>query len=236
MAEGPQAVREAVGAGLAVHVLATTEAAQRHPDLVAGGWWRIDDAALRDLAETVHPAGVVAVCRWEPAALGALLAAQPRFFVVGASMRDPGNAGTVIRCADAFGADAVVLTTGSVDPTNSKTVRASAGSLFHLPVACRVDLADALADLRAAGLTILAADGQGPQDLADLAQKGELERPVAWLFGNEAWGLPAAETLADEVVRIPMWGRAESLNLATAAAVCLYATAVAQFGRPSRTT
>ncbi len=123
----------------------------------------------------------------------------------------------------------MVLSEGSVDPYNGKCVRASAGSLFHLPVVTGVKVADAVDQLRAAGLRVLAADGAGERDLDALADAGELAAPTAWLFGNEAWGLPdSVASLADAVVRVPIHGRAESLNLATAAAVCLYASARAQ--------
>lgn len=146
-----------------------------------------------------------------------------------AQVRDPGNAGTVIRCADAFGADGVVLSAGSVELTNPKTVRASVGSLFHLPVAVGVELAAVVRAAHAAGLQVLAADGSGDVELSTLARTGELARPTLWLFGNEAWGMPAQDrALADRVVRVPLYGAAESLNLATAAAVCLYTTATAQ--------
>jgi RNA methyltransferase, TrmH family len=135
----------------------------------------------------------------------------------------------VIRCADAAGAGGVVLTGSSVDPYNGKAVRASVGSLFHLPLAIAHDTAAVVATLRAAGVTVLAADGAGELDLDDAADDGLLGRPTAWLFGNEAWGLPDdVAALADHRVRIPIHGRAESLNLATAAAVCLYASARAQ--------
>jgi TrmH family RNA methyltransferase len=234
LAEGPQAIREALAGGYVERLLATVAAAERYPDLVTGGWWQVDERVLAELADTVHPSGLLALCRWEAGDLGAVVATDPRLVVVGAAIRDPGNAGTVIRCADAFGAAAVVLAGDSVDATNAKTVRASAGSVFHLPVVT-ADLAAAVASLRAAGLKILAADGQGDADLAELAAAGELNTPVGWLFGNEAWGLPdTALALADQVVRVPMWGRAESLNLATAAAVCLYATASAQAADPTR--
>jgi len=144
-------------------------------------------------------------------------------------VRDPGNAGTVVRCADAFGADGVVLSTGSVELTNPKTVRASVGSLFHLPVTVGADLAAVVEAAHAAGLQVLAADGSGDVELTDLVTQGLLARPTLWLFGNEAWGMPAQDrALADRVVRVPLYGAAESLNLATAAAVCLYATATAQ--------
>jgi TrmH family RNA methyltransferase len=143
-----------------------------------------------------------------------------------AEVRDPGNAGTVIRCADAMGAGAVVLAGASVDPHNGKAVRASAGSVFHLPVVVEPDSAGAVRRLRAAGLRVLAADGYGDLDLDDATDQGLLAPPTAWLFGNEAHGLPEElAELADHRVRIPIHGRAESLNLATAAAICLHASA-----------
>ncbi len=120
-----------------------------------------------------------------------------------------------------------MLTEGSVDVHNPKTVRATAGSLFHLPIVTDVSLVEATDALRAAGLTVIAADGSGTQTLLDLT--AELSGPVAWVLGNEAWGLPEADLrTADIVAKVPMWGAAESLNLSTAAAVCLYATAAAQ--------
>jgi TrmH family RNA methyltransferase len=151
-------------------------------------------------------------------------------------VRDPGNAGTVLRTADAAGCGGVVFSSASVDPYNGKCVRASAGSLFHLPVVVGTSPAEVTAALRAAGLRILAADGRGRRGLDDLAAAGDLAAPTAWLFGNEAWGLPGdLLDLADEAVAVPIYGRAESLNLAAAAAVCLYASAHAQHGagRPS---
>ena len=150
-----------------------------------------------------------------------------RLVAVLTEAQDPGNAGTIIRAADAAGADAVVLVKGSVDPTNPKVVRATAGSLFHLPVLAGVELSDAVRALRAAGLRLLAADGHGTVSLFDA--EAELAAPSAWLLGNEAHGLaPAALDAADTVVSIPIYGRAESLNVASAAAICLYASARAQ--------
>ena len=143
-----------------------------------------------------------------------------------ADVRDPGNAGTVIRCSDAAGAGGVVLTGTSVDPYNGKSVRASAGSLFHLPLAVDPGTSDVVRAAQRAGLTVLAAEAAGELDLDDATDQGLLARPTAWLFGNEAWGLPdQIAGLADHRVRIPIHGRAESLNLATAAAICLYASA-----------
>ena len=227
LVEGAQAVREAVTYGAARQVLATPQAAAQWPDVVAGGYTRLVPGQVRDLAETVTPQGIFAICRLPERRLADVLGAA-RLLVICAQIRDPGNLGTVIRCADAFGADAVVTTTGSVEVTNSKTVRASVGSVFHLPVVTGVDLAGVVGQVRAAGFTVLAADAAGA-DLNEVARSGGLGGKVAWLFGNEAWGLPEAErTLADRVVRIPMWGRAESLNLSTAAAVVLFATASRQ--------
>jgi TrmH family RNA methyltransferase len=123
----------------------------------------------------------------------------------------------------------VVLTGSSVDPYNGKAVRASVGSLFHLPLAVGAGTAEVVGALQAAGVGVLAADGAGELDLDDAVDDGLLTGPTAWLFGNEAWGLPDdVAALADHRVRIPIHGRAESLNLATAAAVCLYASARAQ--------
>ena len=231
LAEGPQAVREAVAADLVQRLFVTKTGADRHPDVVeaaascGASVSLVSDAELASLTDTVTPQGLVAVCRTTEASLQDVIAAAPRLVVVCAQVRDPGNAGAVIRCADAFGADAVVLTHGSVDAHNPKTVRASVGSLFHLPVVADVGLEEATDALKAAGLTVIAADGSGGSTLLDL----DLTGPIAWVFGNEAWGLPPADlATADIVAKVPMWGAAESLNLSTAAAVCLYATAAAQ--------
>ncbi len=232
LAEGPQAVREALDVpGCVREVFALTG---RHLDLrdlapADVTWHLVEDAAMAVLSETVHPQGVVAVCRTLDVPLADVLASQPRLVAVCADIRDPGNAGTVIRCADAAGAAGVVMTGESVDVYNGKAVRASAGSLFHLPVAVRPDRGSTVRSMRDSGLTVLAADGYGDVDLDDAVDSGLLAGRTAWLFGNEAWGLPAElAELADHRVRIPLHGRAESLNLATAAAVCLYASARAQ--------
>jgi TrmH family RNA methyltransferase len=234
--EGPQAVREAVLAGADVHdVYVTTESAQRYPEIVVAA----QDRGMRvsvgtaEVLDAMSPDGqhVVAVAGLTAYRLDQL--DGPRLVAILANVRDPGNAGTVIRAADAAGADAAVLTTESVDVHNPKVVRSTAGSLFHLPVVAGADLATTIADLRSLGLLVLAADGEGPFDLDDLldvagsAEDGvpDLERPTAWLFGNEAWGLRDEDrALADAVVRVPIRGRAESLNLATAATLCLYAS------------
>ena len=190
--------------------------------------YAVTETELTGLTDTVTPQGVVAVCDWSPQTLRDL-PGQLRLVVVCAQIRDPGNAGTVIRCADAFGADAVIFSAGSVEVTNPKVVRASVGSLFHVPVISGAALGDIVSALRARGLHILAADGEGPDQLSHLAVTGDLTQPTAWIMGNEAWGLPPEHAaLADRHVAVPIWGMAESLNLATAAAVCLYTTAAAQ--------
>ena len=228
LVEGRQAVREALAAENLVTAVVVADP-ERHHDLLAGvdvPVWRGSEAAMRQLSDTVTPQGVVAVCR-QPR-FGWVDITDARLLVICAQVRDPGNAGTVIRCADAFGADGVILTSGSVEVWNPKTVRSSVGSLFHLPILTGVELTDAVDRVHAMGMQVLAADGDGePLDL--LAASGGLARPSAWLMGNEAWGLPAPDAaLADQVVAIPMWGAAESLNLSSAAAICLYQTASAQ--------
>jgi len=206
-------------------VFATVEATDRYALWrdAAPVWSVVDDRALASLSDSVTPAGVVAVCRFVDLPVGEVVAGA-RLVAICADVRDPGNAGTVIRCADAAGADAVVLAGHSVDPYNPKTVRASVGSLFHLPIVTEPDAASAVRAAQAAGLQVLAADGAGEVDLDEAEEL--LARPTAWLFGNEAWGLPdELAALADHRVRIPIHGRAESLNLSTAAALCLYASA-----------
>ncbi|MBW9206001.1 RNA methyltransferase [Mumia sp. zg.B17] len=240
LAEGPQAVREALDAatreaGQVREVYATPDVTARYPELVAAAgsrWQVVDDQVVAAISETVSPQGVVAVCDYLDVPLSSVLERSPRLVAVCAEVRDPGNAGAVVRCADAAGADAVILLGDSVDPYNPKAVRASVGSLFHLDVVVERDTAAAVSALQAVGLRVLAADGVADVDLFAAEQSGLLDGPTAWLFGNEAWGLPAAtRALADTVVAVPIFGRAESLNLATAAAVCLYASA-----RAGRTT
>ena len=229
LAEGAQPVREALRRpGTVVRLIVDDPG--HHGELMALARGvevvRAGPEELRSLCGTVTPQGVVAVCRWPRAVLSELV--RPRLVVLCAQVRDPGNAGTVVRCADAFDADAVVLTRGSVDVTNPKTVRASVGSLLHLPVVTDVEEDEAIAWAHAHGMRVLAADAAG-EPLDELDARGELARPTAWLLGNEACGLPdALLDAADRTVAVPMWGRAESLNLSTAAAICLYASAGAQ--------
>jgi TrmH family RNA methyltransferase len=237
LAEGPQAVSEALAEdGAVVEVFCSTDLSGRAAELadLARSQGLTVTPVSRDvmtaLAQTVTPQGILAVARFRDVTLEDAFGSTPLLVPILAAVRDPGNAGTVLRAADAAGADAVVFADASVDPYNPKCVRASAGSLFHLPFVAGVPAADAVAAARAAGLIVLAAAAApGADDLDDLAESGGLAGPTAWLFGNEAWGLPESlQALADRVVTVPIHGRAESLNLATAAAVCLYASARAQ--------
>jgi RNA methyltransferase, TrmH family len=232
LAEGPQAVREALRRpGVLTELFVTAHGSGRHPELVAQAVTagvpvhEVSGEVMTELAQTITPQGVLGVCRFIDVPLESLLTGSSRLVAVLANVRDPGNAGTVLRTADAAGADGVIFAAASVDPYNSKCVRSSAGSLFHLPVAVGVPLPAAIAGLRAAGLQVLAADGSAEYVL-DAAGGPDLTRPTAWLFGNEAWGLPDdLLALADAPVAVPIYGQAESLNLAAAAAVCLYASA-----------
>lgn len=239
LAEGPSCVREALRVGAARDVYGTAEGLALLPELHHPRVWECTDEVLAAMADTVTPQGVIAVCHVPEVRLADVLAARPRLVAVLAHVRDPGNAGTAIRAADAAGADAVLLTDASVDPFNPKCVRSTTGSLFSLPVVPGVLLPEAIAGLREAGCAVLAADGAGTLDLDALQDEAErapaaegavgLRRPTAWVFGNEAWGMSEPDrALADAVVRVPIHGRAESLNLAMAATVCLYASARAQ--------
>ncbi len=249
LAEGPQAVGAAIEAGRAVEILVAESARERRAaDLLAAQEdgvpvHLVEESAFTGLVSAQSPQGIVAVCTWTPRTLAALLAApaetalltagpETAHFTTGQlvlvhEMADPGNAGALIRVADAVGAVGVALSDGSVDPTNPKCVRATAGSLFHVPVVAGGETLEAIALLRGAGFTTLAADVTADStDLFSAERAGLLGGRVAWVLGNEAHGLPAEVLDAvDHVVRIPILGRAESLNLATAAAVCLYAGA-----------
>lgn len=270
LVEGPQAVREALvrdrrlrdasRAGIVTEVYASDECLTRMPelaDLCRGARLRFaEDPVLAAMADTISPQGIIAVCNFIDTSLELVLAARPTLVAVLARVQDPGNAGTVLRAADAAGADAIVVSAGSVDIYNPKAVRSTAGSLFHLPVVVGAGLSELTAQLHGAGVQILAADGHGDLDLDELsdrsaatrldaaagtarmaagadpsraAREADLAAPSAWLFGNEAQGLgDEILAMADHRVAVPVYGQAESLNVGTAATVCLYASARAQ--------
>jgi TrmH family RNA methyltransferase len=237
LVEGPQSVRELLAhrPELAETVYASmgTEPWQHEVDRLASEAGvrveRATDEVFAALSETVNPQGVMAIARvWEPDLAEVLSGA--RLVAILHEIRDPGNAGTVLRAADAAGADAVIFSGESIDPFHPKVVRSTTGSLFHLPVAVAPSLAEALDAARAAGLTSLAADVRGA-GLLEARAEGALAGPVAWVFGNEARGLSEADrALADRSLKLPIYGAAESLNLATAASVLLYETAFSQRG------
>ncbi|OXR44272.1 putative TrmH family tRNA/rRNA methyltransferase [Nocardia cerradoensis] len=248
LAEGANSVAAALDTERVEELFYSSRAAEREHELVATAaalgvrTSLVSERAAEHLGETVTPPGLVAVCRLVDVPLGQVLsgtasardavegaAASARMLAVPVEMSDPGNAGTLIRVADAVGANGVVLAGDSVDPHNGKCVRACAGSLFHVPIARDRDIDAVLTTLRDNGITVLATTARGEVDLDDadelLRTAGE-SGGTAWLFGNEAHGLdPAVAARADHRIRIPIHGRAESLNLAAAAAICLYADA-----------
>lgn len=232
--EGPQAAREALVyvPDSVIELFATPAAIEKHADIrdaARDAGLEIEfttEGVLDAMADTVTPQGIVAVARQTPTAVKDVFASSPRLVAICEEVRDPGNLGTIIRAADAAGADAVVLTGRSVDPYNPKVVRSTTGSIFHLPIAVGADLSDVVDRAHGAGMRVVAADVDGSDFLAS---RHLLSEPTAWLFGNEARGLEeGALAHTDLALRLPIYGRAESLNLATAASICLYETAFAQ--------
>ena len=235
LAEGANSVEAALGGGAAIEVFCSEYALERFGALVdaargAGVAVSVVTArGIRDLSDTVSPTGIVALCRSVVRDSGAVTGSRPRLVAVGQALAEPGNVGTLIRVADALGADAVWLTEGSVDPENTKAVRASAGSLFHVPVVRGVPEADLVDRAHAQGLQVAVATGDGEVDVEHADDV--LARPTAWIFGNEAHGVPdELAAAADLRVRIPIRGRAESLNIVTAASICLHTSARLQTG------
>jgi TrmH family RNA methyltransferase len=248
LAEGPRAVAEALGqhrltGNVVVELFCTKGVDVRHPTIVAAAQELgvrthvVADHVAEAMSGTRSPQGVIAVCTMPDASLTSVLASSPGLIAVLVDVADPGNAGTVIRSADAAGADAVVFAGETVDPYNGKCVRASAGSIFHLPVVGDVSVPDVVSAMRDAKLVVVAADSHAEMDLEQAAAQQILADRTAWLFGHEVRGLGAPEETALDAswsLRIPIHGRAESLNLATAAALCLYASAHAQRRNASR--
>ncbi|MDD9154501.1 RNA methyltransferase [Plantibacter flavus] len=234
--EGPQAVSEALQfrPDLILELYATPTALERYTDIGGAATDAgleiefVTEQVLESMADTVTPQGFIAVAQQFPTSIKDIFAGEPQLVVILEEVRDPGNLGTIIRAADAAGADAVVLSGRTVDLYNPKVVRSTTGSLFHLPVAVGVELPAVLERARAAGLQTLAADIKG-EDLLVARSEGVLARPTAWVFGNEARGLTDEHLeLVDRAVTVPIYGRAESMNLATAASVCVFESAFAQ--------
>lgn len=230
LAEGPNLVEAAARRGLVRDVFVTEVAQQRHASLLAtlasAGCpvHPVTERAAKALSDTVTPAGLVAVCESPETHLQDVLAGPPALVAVAVEISEPGNAGTLIRLADAMGAAGVILGGHSVDPYNGKCLRASAGSIFSVPVVVAPDTLAAVDALRAAGLQLLATTVDGETRLDEATDL--LGTPTAWLFGPESHGLPTEiAAAADHRMRIPMAGGAESLNVASAAAICLYQSA-----------
>lgn len=224
VAEGVSVVQAALVSGADIEALyVAPEAIRECPEVLAEAarlgvrTHMLGAEVMERIAGTVTPQPVFAVVRWQGAQLDTLTGAD--LVLVGVDIRDPGNAGTLLRSAEAAGAAAVVLCAGSVEVTNPKTVRASAGSIFHVPVVEGGDPLEVLGVLAQMGLHRLGAVAHGgePHDQVDLT------RPVAVIVGNEAWGLPeAVDRMLDGRVTIPHVGRAESLNVGMAASILLF--------------
>lgn len=225
LVEGPNAVGEALLDGVVEELYVTEDVADLYlaADVAVTV---VADHVLEKLADSRSPQGVVAVARRHDDGLADVVGRG--FLVVLHEVSDPGNAGTIVRTSDAAGAAGVVFTSGSVDPYNPKAVRASAGSLTHLPVVTGVSPHEMVEACREAGQRVVALDAGGT---VDIESPGVLAPPVALLFGSEAHGLPdSLLDLVDDVVAVPRYGRAESLNLAAAVAVASYAAARAAAG------
>ncbi len=217
LVEGPQAVREALNQKDCVIEIFATDGSE-WPDATI-----VDHEVINAIATTVTPQGVVARCKMIDVELDEALKSA-KLVAVAHEVRDPGNAGTIIRAADAAGANAVIFTADSVDPFNPKAVRSSVGSIFHLPIVVEPDFIKVVESLRERGLQVVGTAANSANSV--YSAQANLNAPTAWVFGNEAHGLPADLDL-DNWLAIPIYGKAESLNLATAAALCLYASAQA---------
>ncbi|MBW3561504.1 MAG: RNA methyltransferase [Actinobacteria bacterium] len=218
--EGPRYVADLIGGGDIVEVFATPEAAAQLPDAPVPVT-TVTDEVLDKLADSVTPQGVVAVARQRRAELEDVVGTGTLVVLCGVS--DPGNAGAIVRTATAAGAAGVVFARGSVDPWNPKAVRASAGSVARVPLVVDVDPRAVIGACRARGQRCLALD---PSADVDVERSDVLSPPVAMFFGNEAHGLDVEVLRAvDLVARVPVYGPVESLNLAAAVAVAVYAAA-----------
>jgi RNA methyltransferase, TrmH family len=221
LVEGPNAVGEALAAGVVLEVFAT-EAAAETLHAPAGVPVRVvADHVLDRLAAAATPQGLVAVARTATVDLAEVVGRG--LLVVLHEVADPGNAGTIVRTADAVGAAAVVATSGSVDLFSPKAIRAAVGSTYHLPLVVEVGFEEVVRACREVRQPVLGLDAAGDASVFELETH---PAPLALVLGNEAHGLPEGATAQlDGSVAIPRWGRAESLNVAAAAAVSLYAAA-----------
>lgn len=234
IAEGPQAVREALrldGVVQEIFLAAdSTSLCRELAETTSAPVTVVSGDILAAMGETQAPQGILAVCSWITRPLEEVIRPGASMLVIIDGAGDPGNVGTIIRTAHAAGADGVVMTHMSVDPHNGKCVRATAGSVFHLPIATGVDATQIAARAKAAGLLLALTAADGEFGLYELLSRPN--RPsIAWILGSEAHGVSEdMRAVADLTVSIPMFGAAESLNVGSAAAICLYSDAAARHG------
>lgn len=228
--EGPHLVGAAIHSAAAIREVffspsfaSSDEGAELMPQLSrkAGRVFEVTDAVMKKLSDTEAPQGVLALTSLPTARLADLSPGANPLITVIEGVQDPGNVGTIIRLADAAAGDIVIVLHGSCDPYMPKAVRATAGSIFNIPV-IRARTDECLDWLRLRKITLAVTSAKGNQSIFAASLAG----PVAFAFGNEAKGI--SKTLgdaADMTINIPIYGRAESINVATAAAVCLYEAA-----------
>lgn len=218
--EGLTGVEEGVRAGTALQEVFIEEGVPfEPPDTRRLPVHEVSGDVMRRIAATKTPQGIVAVSSYCDVDPGELLGRDPSLSVVLAGVRDPGNAGTILRTAAAVGADSVFVGEGSVDVYNPKAVRATAGAVFNIPFARGVDVAWLLERFGEGGATRIAADPQSPRHYDEVEMRGR----IALIFGNEAWGVPEElDRLVDVRASIPMEASTESLNVAIAAAIFLF--------------
>ena len=232
LVEGAHGVEEVIAANLAKQIFVTKEFALTNNVLMSKAAnarisiFETDPIAIEKLSETLSPQGIVAVAAYVAKDLEKEDLLSANFVVVLSNVREPGNAGSIIRVADAAGADLVIFAGTCVDPHNGKVVRSSAGSIFNVKVRQADDVAETLRALTQTNHNIYIADGNAQMSWSDI----DLKNPVAWVLGNEAWGVSNEDAPVGQRVAIPIYGKAESLNVATAAALCLYETAKSRAG------
>lgn len=221
VAEGMQCAREALasGSGPQIETLYLTANGRSKIEEIADvsgvNTFDVSDEVMREISETITPQGILAICNIPRNDLSSIALNGSRKFIYLSEVQDPGNAGTILRSADAFGMDAVITSPGSVDMYSPKVVRSTAGSLWHIPVFESV----AIQDLLALGIKAFSLGATGTKTLSSFATNGD----TVAVFGNEARGLSTAQEVAQiEVVSIPMPGNAESLNLSAAASIVMY--------------
>ena len=232
--EGPQGLKELEKSPrLIEEVFVTSSAWERYREILAGlsdlgvAIEEVTDEVMSKISDTRTPQGVVAVVHHLDIELDKLLSTKPVLLALIDQGRDPGNLGSIIRAADAAGADAVILSPDSVDVYNPKVVRSTAGSILNVPIVVAQDLVEAISKIKASGIQVFSSSSSG-QDVTEVSV-AEMAKPTAWVFGNEAHGVTdEVAKKADKTMSLPIYGAAESLNLGIAASICLYLTAVAQ--------